>query len=264
MKPSSSEAEATGGGASDTATSRPRMYGFSRLPSWWIQDGRLNDFKVPNGLPTLKTLVALAIIKGRFQRRRIGRGLEFFPASITELAEIAGTHRMEIVRSLDLLKSLKLIQRLELDPTALEAPRRTAVYGFTAPVTPFLPLPFVHLERAEFPSSLRLRSATNLAALKIYLLLGAFRNNRDGCTMLGYEKIIDYSGLKRIDIPRALNLLVTAGLVATRQPDFENEFFATRYFLRGLNKAPHLSRGDAGTPLKHLPSPHLYTRGRKR
>jgi predicted transcriptional regulator len=225
----------------------------------------LHQFKLPDGLPILKTLLALAIARGRHERRPIGRGLEFFPVSITALTEIASLHRQVVVRSLVALRSLGLIERLKIDPVVLKAPRRTSVYGFAPPATPFLPLPFIHLERAEFLPSLRVRTAVNLAALKVYLLLAALRDNRSGCSMTGYEKIAEYTGLKRIDIPRAVNLLLGAGLISTRQLDFENNFYATRYYLRGLDKAPHLSAApDEGTPLKQLPSPQLYSRAPRR
>jgi hypothetical protein len=259
MKPLSDEVSGTDVAGSGPGSAWQRMYGFAKVPSRWIQEGKLQEFKLPDGVPMLKTFIALAIAKGRFQRRPIGRDLEFFPATVTDLTDIACVHRTEVVRSLGLLQALGLIERLTVDPVPLGQHRRTAIYGFSGGVRPFLPLPFIHWERAEFLQGLRLRSAINLAALKVFLLLAAFRDNRSRCAMMSYDKIGEYAGIKRVDIPRALNMLVTGGLLYTRQPDPDNQIFATRYFLRGLDTAPHLNKGDAGTPLKELPSPGLYS-----
>src|SRR5262245_57942066 len=123
MTNSNSEADGTDGNGSNSTGTSPatskRMYGFVRLPSDWIRQGRLKEFTLAKGQTALKTYLALAVMQGRFGRRPIGRGLEFFPANVTDLAEIAGLHRQAVVQGLHDLRDLKLIERLSVNPAAL-------------------------------------------------------------------------------------------------------------------------------------------------
>jgi hypothetical protein len=47
----------------------------------------------------------------------------------------------------------------------------------------------------------------------MYFLIAAFRNNVSNVTKIGYEKIVDYTGIERGHIRAALSLLVTHGLL---------------------------------------------------
>lgn len=102
------------------------------------------------------------------------------------------------------------------------------------------------LSKIKVFQSFKLRSKVELNALKIYLVIVAFRDSQMGYTKLGYEKITLYTAVQRNDIKPALSFLIANDFL---QVDSEstnlNEFStANVYWLRHLE--PHKHRGTIG------------------
>jgi len=57
------------------------------------------------------------------------------------------------------------------------------------------------------------RRQTALDALKLYYLFLAIRNNRDNRARIGYDKIVEYTGIQRKNIRRSISLLIEIGLI---------------------------------------------------
>lgn len=216
--------------------------GFVKFPSKWIRDEGLHGFRGGDGVLELKTLFALTIANGALQRR-LQRPKESFPASLDVLSDLAHVARPHAVRGVDLLLKRGLIKRVLGDWRAAGVGHRSSFFSFTSPPTPFLKFPAELVRDSHLLSHARLRNRRSLAALQLYLLLGAFRENESGVSRLGYDAMERY-GVVRDTIKAGLDLLITAGLVGLHRP---NEMGHTyMYNLLGLERPRSRTAAAAG------------------
>ena len=82
--------------------------------------------------------------------------------------------------------------------------------------------------------SFTFRTKSELAAMKLYLLLATFRNNETDLTSISYSKITEYSGVERSDIKRAISLLINHQLVHVLH-DQQLNAYSTPYNAYRLN-----------------------------
>lgn len=204
---------------------------FVMFPTTWIRTGGLALF-APKDVWALKTILGLAIVRGSFERKR-GRPAEWYPASLTELSAAAHLSRNDAIVGVRRLVELGLVEQDPNAGRALGVHQRTSGFRFAGPQEPFFPLPHFHLAQSDFLAHLR-RGQAALAALKIYLLLGTFRNTKTGMTWLSYGKMEDFS-VRRQHIRAALSLLYGAGLVNVYPPS-DKAFW--QYFVTGLARTP--------------------------
>lgn len=82
-----------------------------------------------------------------------------------------------------------------------------------------------------------LRTRAELNALKLYLLIVAFRSNSRNCTIISYEKIHQYTGISERHISAGLSLLVTLDMIRVdkKLKDEATEKRMNVYWLVGLN-----------------------------
>lgn len=62
-------------------------------------------------------------------------------------------------------------------------------------------------------NNFKLRSRTELDALKLYLLIIAFRDNKKNHTTIAYEKISQYTGISERHVRSAISFLVTLNMI---------------------------------------------------
>ncbi len=216
--------------------SRRSLAPFSKLPSWWIDYSTLEKFKNRDGVSHLKTLMALAIARGQFERKQQRHG-ESFPASIDTLSDHAHLRRRDVVDSCRFLVRKEILRRVKEPPCAGLHPR-TSIFEFNSVRGGgFFPVPYKHLDGSGL-LQLRSRSPTLLTALKCYLVFGRLRNTESGRSRIGYSKLEDYA-IKRKYIRRALSLLIEHGLVEVmnaRELDEldPSERHTNEYLLKGL------------------------------
>lgn len=88
--------------------------------------------------------------------------------------------------------------------------------------------PFLHF---------KLRTRAELNALKLYLLIIAFRSNQKNCTIISYEKIYQYTGISERHIFAGLSLLITLDMIRVDKKliDKDTEKRMNVYWLVGLN-----------------------------
>lgn len=132
--------------------------------------------------------------------------------SFTDLAEITGISRAKISAGLNILEAHRLIERIDVGKTNIY---RLLNYDLTAgwAKLPAKKLYDRSLRNIEAFRLFHLRRKGELNALKLYLLLVAFRSNRTNYTVLSYEKIHAYTGISRNDIRSASSLLITMGYI---------------------------------------------------
>lgn len=101
-------------------------------------------------------------------------------------------------------------------------------------------------DSVEFFDECRLRSRTELDALKLLFLFVALRSEDTNLAMVSYDKINEYTGISRENIKRGISLLATHGLVFTEHAASEQSAFgvASAYRIRGVESRIH--RGTRG------------------
>lgn len=210
---------------------------FSRFPTRWIQERQLR-FLAPRDVWALKAMFGLAILWGRFERRS-AKATQWFPASLTEIAEKSHLSRNDAQFGLDYLEARGLVVRVRDRGRSLGAHHRTSVFTFGGDRLPYFPFPYELVDAREFLGDLR-RGQASLAALKIYLLLGTFRDRASKTSSLSHAAMHDYGNIPRPWIRRGVSLLINAGLVDVI-PATPRVTYA-RYFIQGLEPMPPVHR----------------------
>jgi hypothetical protein len=91
-------------------------------------------------------------------------------------------------------------------------------------------------DRVEFLHELSCKRASDLNALKVYLLFCAHRSGSSRYAMIGYEKIQDSTGILRNRIRQAISILIEHGLVKVEQEKISGQTknHPNRYHIMGL------------------------------
>jgi hypothetical protein len=118
--------------------------------------------------------------------------------------------RAKIAAGLKILETLGIVK--------INREEKTSVYQLVGynPKEKWAKLPYRHFYHdgcIKVFGEFHLRKKTELNALKIYLLLVAFRDNDSNFAIITYEKIRHYTGILENDIRSALSLLVNMNLV---------------------------------------------------
>ena len=165
--------------------------------------------------------------------------------SYNKLSELLGISKTKISDGIQILKRLDLIK-----VSTKRRPNIFTVVGLEDGVRwgklPAKGLYDKTLSKIRVFETFKLRNKVELNALKIYLVIIAFRSSEAGNTKIGYEKIAKYAFMQRNDIKSALSFLVVNDFL---QVDSEvtniNEFStANVYWLRHIE--PHKHRGTVG------------------
>lgn len=207
-------------------------YKFSKLPTGWTRStGRdLSDFKggshTGTSISALKCLLAVSL-QMDFHSRSAA-------VSYNDFEILTGLSRPMIAKGIRALENMGI-----LEIGSGYAHRYTVnEVGDTY----WAKLPFDLLTRSL--KDIGNRGAVRLAALKIYVLLVARRNNAYDWTALTYDQIGDHAGVRRADIRAALSELYSVSLLhadMVHPEDGKPPFKA--YFIRGLTITnPRLGR----------------------
>lgn len=187
----------------------------------------------------LLLLFALAILSNQAQRELGRRTDNRAMATYDELMAMANVSRAYVSKGLTLLEQMGAIKR------AREGNR--SVYELVGIGTPgqYCALPQEHL--LDRTSRMRLldicnqqiKRASSLHALKLYMVLLAFRSRHDNVARLGYPRIQEYTGMRREDIARAVNILSAAGVCKVARDDevtlIKGQRNHNRYIMLGLS-----------------------------
>lgn len=160
----------------------------------------------------LLILFALAIISNKAQRQNGLRVDDRVAATYEQIQEVVPLSRKLIAAGLQLLRDVGAIA------TAVQGNRCVHTLCGIENNGHWCALPqahllngFKHLHRLQvFIDQIKRR--TSLHALKLYVLLLAFRENHSNAARISYETIIEYTGMRREEISTAIQQLLGAQL----------------------------------------------------
>jgi hypothetical protein len=165
--------------------------------------------------------------------------------SYDKLAELLGISRTKISNGIRVLESLALIK-----VSTNTRPNIFTIVGLADGERwgklPAKGLYDKSLSKIKVFESFKLRSKVELNALKIYLVIVAFRDSQIGYTKLGYEKITQYADVQRNDIKPALSYLIANDFLQVDSESTDLNQFSTAnvYWLRHIE--PHKHKGTIG------------------
>ncbi len=205
-----------------------------KLPSAWIESGGLQKLRwKQGGSDNTAALMALMVIAHHADRET---GL----AKVTYdgLCMATSLSRSKLSGGLNVLEKLQVIER---------TPEGRSTYqlaGFN-PSSGWAMLPAKHLythNRIIAFDDFKLRSPTELNALKLYFLFVARRGRDTNMANISFDKIVDYTGIERHRIKGATSLLATLSLAyIERLPSVSNDIgIANAYRLTGLEPYNHM------------------------
>lgn len=152
--------------------------------------------------------------------------------SYNDLARATSLSRRLVADGLKRLVAIGLIQ-----PMGSSQKRRYELLGASTTGWFKLPCQAIVSEGVIQPfTKFRLRSKTELHALKLYLYLAARRDNHTPYSMAGYDVISKATGIPEGDIRKASGFLLTSGLLAgvMREPPLmAGKNTPNQYFLAG-------------------------------
>jgi hypothetical protein len=214
-----------------------------RLPSKWIEDGGLKQLRwgSPNtpGADNTAALMVLAVIAHNADEERGLARLTY-----NQLRTMTTLSGAKIAGGLDVLGKINVIKR---------APEGRSTFQLTNydPKSGWCMLPAKNLYVAgsvEAFKDFKLRSASELHALKLYFLFAARRGRDTNMAHLGYDKIHEYSGIPDNRIKTAISFLASLSLVYVEHlPSNTNDYGTfNAYRLKGLEPRVHLGTRGRG------------------
>lgn len=198
------------------------QFSFSRLPNKWIQDGLLVSFK--GGADQGRSIAALKIVILFALKNGFSDRIDNLSFSI--ISESTGLSRPMLSPAIEQLEGLGLIL----------VDRRTRTHSYSLNVdlrATWARLPrFLLLERLPLLSN---RSSSTLYALKIYLVLHAYRSNYSMSVTITYTKLREKTGLQPKNIRKGIDVLINHGLIGlSRLKGPDGSYQANCYSFFGL------------------------------
>lgn len=219
------------------------MSAWAKFPTEWIIQKKLISFSwqkdKSDAIAALLVLIALSI---KFNTSKIGltpeqRSLlsesEMVKATYDEILDMVDISRIKVANGLAILMQQNLIQRSPDNPSVYKIPgiNEAGKWG-KLPQSLLL-----RDDRLVGFYTLTLRNKHELNALKLYLVMLAFRSSATSYASLGYPTLTEYTGVAGNDIKKAKSHLINMGLISV---DTNIEFVkdntkpSLRYKLIGL------------------------------
>ncbi|MCC6808068.1 MAG: hypothetical protein IT381_11640 [Deltaproteobacteria bacterium] len=214
-----------------------KMYGFVKMPTDWVlQPAVITSFSGSEAVTLLKTYYGLLILKGQLEFHA-RRSCINFVASLDDVAEAGSIGRSAGMSAAKVLADRGLVTR---DFITRPTDRKSMISCYSLPLSPagtgWGPFPWRQVESGRFLRSIHQRTGVTLAALKLFLLLVALRENRSGYSRVTYPKITQRLGIERRHIRAALSLLMESELL--HMDSRERREDSNLYFVRGLGGSP--------------------------
>ena len=211
------------------------------LPSRWIEDGGLKSFRwVDNGAANTAALMALIAVAHNIDRETASCRMTY-----DEICLATGISRASLSAGLSLLESRGIIRRWGNGRSTYQLLNFDMTAGWCK-----LPAKKLYIgnEIAAF-REFRLRSKTELYALKLYLLFASRRDNEFNVARISYDKITEYTGTPRPAIKSAISFLASLSMIYVEHlPSNANEYgISNAYRLNGISDRTHM--GNVGRRL---------------
>lgn len=216
---------------------------WSRLPPEWVLDGRLTQltWKEHGAASTAALLLLLPLAHFMALTPTPTNPYGSVRLSFTQLADITGVSRPLIRPALDLLS--RRLGVIHIEEATLGAGHR---YAFTADTqrrfskVPARPLYNMNADRLLIADYFKLRSKTELHALKLYYLFVVMRDESTNYAAVRYDLIEKYTGVRQSEVKRANSHLINAGLINIDQiQSAENAYRHNAYRIVGIKPRIH-------------------------
>ena len=207
---------------------------FVKLPAGWIETGGLRKFKWNSeGSDNLAALMVLAVIAHHIDADDGIARLTY--GALTEKASLS---RAKVSAGLDILTRRSII---------LREPEGRSSYGLVEynPESGWAKFPArgLYQNGVVYPfTEFHLRRRAELDAMKLYFLFAARRSRATNMAKISYDKIEEYSGVRRPRIRPALTVLGANGLIHVERlaSDLMESGVANAYRLTHLDSYRHM------------------------
>jgi hypothetical protein len=179
---------------------------FVRLPSWWIEGRRLRELQWSGGqgANNVAALITLTVIAHHVD---VSTGI----ARITydALGNASSLSRTKISCGLRRLSDLGLVAPHVEGQSTYQLVRYDQTIGWAK----FPAKPMYKGNTIPAFSDFKLRSRTELDAMKLFFLFVSRRDRKSNLAKISYEKIEEYAGIPRNNIKAGLSVLAVNSLV---------------------------------------------------
>jgi len=169
----------------------------------------------------------------------------------TYLSDISGVSRAKIAGGIKILIQLDLITEVGIGRNNIYEVKNHDVFSGWAKL-PARGLYGKNQKRISAFQNFHLRVKNELNALKIYLLVVAFRSNDLNNTKISYDKISTYTGIHRNEIKSAISLLINLNMLQVDSVDSDINKYSTANVYRLCYLEPYKHRGTTTKELEAL------------
>lgn len=189
-----------------------------------------------DGTAALLVLIALAVKRNLDGKKKQPASSSVVTATYDDIQALVAISRSKVSKGLALLAELKSIERLKDDRSSYRLVGLDTKGGWAQlPQNRLMQHTGSPSDRICAFEPFYLRAKSELDALKVYLLMIAFRDWRTGYAHIGYGKIMDYTGIAQRDIKKAKSHLISLGLIyAEHDQEGETTKQSLRYKVIGL------------------------------
>jgi hypothetical protein len=228
---------------------------FAKLPTKWIEDGGLRQFRWGGsslGANNTAALMALLVIS---QHADPVTGISRL--TYDQMCAIAGLSRAKLSGGLSVLDGLNIIDRSKLGKSNQSLVGYNPHKGWG-----MVPTKGLYKDgKVQVFSRFHLRNKAELNALKLYFLFISRRDRDTNMAHLTYNTIERYSGMERGQIKQGLSVLAVLGLVHIETlPALVHDVITISNAYRIAHIKPYTHRGTLGhnLPLLDLTEPHGF------
>ena len=222
-------------------TTENGMNNFAQIPTRWMKDDKphslLRDFswnskEKSDYIASLMLYVCIA--------QHITKIREEISISYSQLSGLTNLSRAKISSGISILKNKKII--------SVSCEKKTNLYGllWREKEEGWAKLPVKSMYNTDCSliepfKNFHLRKKVELDALKLYLILVAFRDEKSNSTVMKYETISNYTGIAMNDIKSASSFLVSLNLINVDKSNIEDEMkrWKNVYRINGINRHRH-------------------------
>ena len=211
-----------------------------RLPSRWIDDHGLTQLSwshAGGGSDNTAALMALTVIAHKIES-------ETGVARITydRICDLTGLSRAKLANGLNIIKKIGVI-----NSASQEARSTYTLSHYNEGAWGKFPVKSMYSSgRIVAFDEFRLRRVVELDALKLLFLFVARRDQRTNLANIGYEKIEEYSGVKRVRIKSAISFLASLSLVYVEHLPSQSSAYGTSNAYRIVGIDPRMNMATRG------------------
>jgi hypothetical protein len=179
-----------------------------RLPSNWINEGGLKSLSWKSGGTGADHIAALMALTVIAHAADSDSGV----ARITydHFCQATFLSRAKVSKGLDALERIEVIER---EPGGARSTYKLANYNAAGGWAKFPSKSMYYSGRIAAFTDFQLRRVAELDALKLFFLMVARRDRQMNIASIGYEKIEEYTNIRRIRIKTAISFLASRSLV---------------------------------------------------